>query len=459
MKTKFIRFARLFLIAALLVAAPGILPLESSSALTTSALSNLPAIPTAGGVQTLGTDYYAFGFTTPGSGSYSLEAISINLINDGDCAGYFGAELYSDSSGDPGFFLTAFNSIVLPDFYNYYNVSTLSLPTPYALAPSTTYWILAQTGCSNWNPIVGNTSTAPTGTFTYVSSKTGNPNPGVWTTQPLHFIFSLEVHVPEPALSLNPKSLNFGNQVVGAASAPQTVTVTNTGDGNLTIGALSINNDFDLSADTCTNATVAPTGTCTFDVTFQPLSLGYQTGQVSIPSDAASSPDIVDLDGTGVSIPDGNNLLLNPSFDQTPQYPRAWQYSVPRTYFSSLLDCAYFLSPDCSIKLLASRNTSIVTQTVNFNGVGGQQFIFGLSSAAYNIPGGGSYKVEIALFNRYNRVMYTNTLYFSDGAHDWQTLFGTFTAPATFNKMRYRIYFQKSAGYAWFDDAFLIQQP
>ncbi|MEW5939551.1 MAG: right-handed parallel beta-helix repeat-containing protein, partial [Chloroflexota bacterium] len=89
-----------------------------------------------------------------------------------------------------------------------------------------------------------------------------------------------------------------------------------------------------------------------------------------------------DIGAFEAPVPSGPNLLLNPGFDQTAQYPRVWQYSVPRTLFSSLLDCAFFISPDCSLKLLASRNTAIVTQTVTFNGLAGQQFIFGLSSAA-----------------------------------------------------------------------------
>jgi len=150
------------------------------------------------------------------------------------------------------------------------------------------------------------------------------------------------------------------------------------------------------------------------------------------------------------------NLLVNPSFDQTAQYPRAWAYSVPRTLFASLLDCAYFISPDCSLKLVASRRTSIVTQTVSHTGYGGDSFAYGLSSAANNVPAGGTYRVEISLFNRFNRVMLTQYLTFSDGTHDWESLYDFFNAPADFNKMRFRFFFQKSGGTAWFDNAFLI---
>jgi hypothetical protein len=264
---------------------------------------------------------------------------------------------------------------------------------------------------------------------------------------------------PIPTTNVNPTALDFGNQLVGATSAAQTVTVTNTGSVNLNVGALSPSGQFALTADNCSNATVAPGNSCTFGVTFTPLSLGPKTGTVTIPSNSASNPDSVALSGNGVSIPAGTNLLINPTFDQTSQYPRAWSYSVPRTTFASLLDCTYAISPDCSLKIPGTKTTGIVTQTVNFNGAAGQSFTFGLSSAANIVPAGGLYKVEASLFNRFNRVMYTQILTFADGSHDWQTLNDTFTAPSAFTKIRYRFYFQKTSGWAWFDDAFLIQQP
>jgi len=261
-----------------------------------------------------------------------------------------------------------------------------------------------------------------------------------------------------PVVSLSAASLDFGDVLVGATSPAQTVTITNTGGDDLDIGILNDSGEFAVINDNCSNTTVAPGNNCTFDVTFSPLSLGPKAGSVSIPSNAPSSADSISLSGNGVSIPAGVNLLINPSFDQTAQYPRVWQYSVRRTYFASLLDCTYFISPDCSLKLVASGRTSIVTQTVNHSGLGGDMFIYGLSSAASNVPVSGYYRVEIALFNAFNRVMSTQLLNFTPGSHDWEILHDTFSAPANYNKMRFRFYFQKSGGTGWFDDAFLIQQ-
>ena len=117
------------------------------------------------------------------------------------------------------------------------------------------------------------------------------------------------------------------------------------------------------------------------------------------------------------------------------------------------------MSPSCSLKLAASRNTAIVTQTVSYAGAAGNQFSLGLFSSAYNVSSGGTYKVEMSLFDRFNRVMLTQTLNFTDGTHGCELKQANFTAPGAFNKMRYRIYFQKSAGWAWFDDAFLYRLP
>ncbi len=106
-----------------------------------------------------------------------------------------------------------------------------------------------------------------------------------------------------PAVLVNPTSIDFGDVQVFNWSASQTVTLTNTGTGDLHIGAISNDGEFWVLpwADNCSNQTVIPTGTCTFEVIFTPSSTGAKTGTVSIPSDAATTPDTVALTGNGVA--------------------------------------------------------------------------------------------------------------------------------------------------------------
>jgi hypothetical protein len=107
------------------------------------------------------------------------------------------------------------------------------------------------------------------------------------------------LHAQTPDLS--PSSLDFGDQLTGSTSTAQTVTLTNNDPADLTIGTLSVSGEFALSNDLCSGQVIASAASCTFDVTFSPLSDGAKTGSVSIPSDSVTSPDSVALSGTGIS--------------------------------------------------------------------------------------------------------------------------------------------------------------
>jgi len=114
---------------------------------------------------------------------------------------------------------------------------------------------------------------------------------------------SVTKFAPSPNLGLSSAALSFGNQNDGTTSAPQTITVTNTGNENLTVTNVSItganNNDFG-ETNTCTTASVAPQSTCTINVTFTPSISGNETASVSITDNAPASPQLVSLTGFGV---------------------------------------------------------------------------------------------------------------------------------------------------------------
>src|SRR5208337_3294665 len=91
-----------------------------------------------------------------------------------------------------------------------------------------------------------------------------------------------------PSVSLSPSSLAFGGQMVGTTSAPQSVTLANTGNGTLSITSISASGDF-AETNTC-GSSVAAGASCTISVTFTPTATGTRTGAVSITDNAAGSP-------------------------------------------------------------------------------------------------------------------------------------------------------------------------
>jgi hypothetical protein len=106
--------------------------------------------------------------------------------------------------------------------------------------------------------------------------------------------------VPAPFASVAPSSLIFTGTVVGVTSASQAVTVSNVGDGTLTISSIAFGgtnpNDFGQSG--C-GTPVAPGSSCTINVTFTPTAVGARTGTLTITHDAPGGSNSVSLSGTG----------------------------------------------------------------------------------------------------------------------------------------------------------------
>jgi len=112
--------------------------------------------------------------------------------------------------------------------------------------------------------------------------------------------------VTGPAVSLSPTSLNLGRVTVGQTSAPQTVTLTNTGGAPLTINSITTAGtsagDFARAGGTCATAfpaTLAAGANCTIGVTFKPTKKGNRSANLAITDNAAGSPQTVALSGQG----------------------------------------------------------------------------------------------------------------------------------------------------------------
>ena len=100
------------------------------------------------------------------------------------------------------------------------------------------------------------------------------------------------------AVAFSPTTaLAFKKQAVGTTSAPQNVTLTNTGKAGLTISSMKASSQFGMTS-TC-GKVVAAGANCAISVTFSPQSKGAKSGTVTINDSASSKPMVIELSGTG----------------------------------------------------------------------------------------------------------------------------------------------------------------
>jgi hypothetical protein len=144
--------------------------------------------------------------------------------------------------------------------------------------------------------------------------------PNADTTKPSDPVF---VAVSGPVVTLDPANTlpDFGDQPVttpATSTTPRTVTLTNSGSENLSISQIAIvaggtnpaPNDFIIQSNGCQNS-VATGSKCAISVAFAPTSTGERSAALSITDNAAGSPQMISLSGTGVT-PSQVRLSPNP---------------------------------------------------------------------------------------------------------------------------------------------------
>jgi hypothetical protein len=105
---------------------------------------------------------------------------------------------------------------------------------------------------------------------------------------------------PAPAIQVSSTSISFGNDVVGSNSS-QLLVITNTGAATLTITQVNeTGSAFSVSGYTLPLSVNAGNQT-TITVAFLPTSVGAVSGNISIVSNAPTSPTSVGLSGTGIA--------------------------------------------------------------------------------------------------------------------------------------------------------------
>jgi len=102
-------------------------------------------------------------------------------------------------------------------------------------------------------------------------------------------------------LNISPTSLSFGSITPSTFSSPQNVTITNTGNSNVTISQISVTGAGYSITGGGAPVTLSPLQTLTLTALFSPTVAGSVNGSISIVSNANGSPASVSLSGTGVA--------------------------------------------------------------------------------------------------------------------------------------------------------------
>jgi hypothetical protein len=97
-------------------------------------------------------------------------------------------------------------------------------------------------------------------------------------------------------IPLSPATLDFGTVTIGAASPVAKIALTNNSHQSIEVKTLDIRltganaDNFSVKFEGCTDTSVKPGGTCTYDITFRPIgSPGTRTAQFSISTGAGPS--------------------------------------------------------------------------------------------------------------------------------------------------------------------------
>ncbi len=105
---------------------------------------------------------------------------------------------------------------------------------------------------------------------------------------------------PEVArIHITSTALSFDNQQVRTNSQAQQLTISNASQVDLVIGQLASTDDFQISNDTCSHTTITAGNNCVVNIEFSPDTADLRLGTLVIPSNAISSPSIVNLSGHG----------------------------------------------------------------------------------------------------------------------------------------------------------------
>ena len=111
------------------------------------------------------------------------------------------------------------------------------------------------------------------------------------------------VFTSNAGFSLSSTVINFASQSVGSAGSPLSATLTNNGNATLTLSSVQVtgSNAGDFTLTNSCGSSLAASAQCTLAFTFAPSAPGSRAASVVFTDNAAGSPQMIALSGTGLA--------------------------------------------------------------------------------------------------------------------------------------------------------------
>ncbi|MGD0443751.1 MAG: choice-of-anchor D domain-containing protein [Edaphobacter sp.] len=115
-----------------------------------------------------------------------------------------------------------------------------------------------------------------------------------------------------PQAVFSPSSVSFLNTTIGSTSAPQTITLSNPGAMPLNLTAVAVTgaNASNFAQTNNCGSSLASGANCAISLTFMPAAASSYSANLSVSDNAAGSPQLTPLSGTGVSASSASHTLL-----------------------------------------------------------------------------------------------------------------------------------------------------
>ena len=172
-----------------------------------------------------------------------------------------------------------------------------------------------------------------------------------------------------PAVSLSSTSLDFPAQTVSTKSAPQVLTLTNT--GNEALGPLKITRSGPFAETNNCGGALPPGASCAISVTFSPIDAGSGSGTLTLTDNAGTQT--VPLSGTGLDF-----AMTSSTTSQTVSAGQTANYSLtltPEAGFDQTVNLTFTGAPSLA-------TCALTPGTVTLNGTASTTVAVAVSTAA-----------------------------------------------------------------------------